>query len=195
MSRGDSDMKRFAVLTFFLLAAGLNPLCCVAGGSCGGGWHGGGWGWYGGGCGPSFSFGIGFGGYYPAGGWGYGYPSFAVSYAPVIYPSPTCAYAVPQATRTVTSVTVAPNPVIRTTTQTVISRTSVPTPSGTALAQRSEPVGTTLSQISAYAVPPKGTWVLDPQPYRYVPSHSAKPQAYPVAEYPATVASSPALPR
>jgi hypothetical protein len=175
-------MKRF--LSSSLLVVGL----CVSGltswaGGHGCGWHGGGCygghgcyyghGYYGGGYyGPVFSFGIGFGGYYPSYGYAaYGYPAYsypAYAYAPAatVYAQPTATVAVTASSNmrpATSSAYVYSNPAAAPAAQ----KYYTPAPIKPAAV-----AATALAPEVASSKPTSGKWVLDAHPYSYTPSAS-----------------------
>lgn len=152
-------MKRFVFVVSNVLALAICAVTAQAGGwhGGGGGWHGGGgWrgglGWYGGGCWPAFGFGIGLGlgGCYASYGSYYSYPAYASYYS---YPAYTYSYTLPPA--------VTAQPAYG------YQATQTYRPAAPAAVSTVPPV-----QAQTAIRPSTGTWVQDPNPYRYTPDPS-----------------------
>jgi hypothetical protein len=174
-------MRRLSIIGLVSVSVALNVFPVRAGGGHGGGgYHGGGYGGYHGGGyhGGYYGHGCGWYGWWPfALGVGVSvaasYPAYAYSYPAYSYP--TVAYTYSQPVYVTAPAATAPAAPAPSAAPAIHSYTSPPIPSGSAPAQISVPATTPAAapavqpQLVSVSPRPRGTWIQDPDPYRYVP--------------------------
>jgi hypothetical protein len=154
-------MKRILLVAAVTLALGVSAPAVRAHGGGGYGWHGGcGWG-HGGWCGwwPAFGLGLGLGvaASYPA--YAYSYPAYAYSY-------PAYSYTYAPATYTYAQPVHVAAPPATTSIQTTYHVVPVQQQYVPAVAPAPAAPQRTVTTVAVHTT---GTWIQDPNPYRYVP--------------------------